>query len=124
MRNWHTRLYRSTQKRVLSDGLQHLRACRHWAMAQAMSTYERATELMEAEVGDELVALQPSLGLCFGFNSVAAAVWQRLDTPKSAEELVAELLDEYEVERSQCAAELDELLDRMTEHGLIRRRSE
>jgi hypothetical protein len=89
-----------------------------------MSIYERATELMEAEVGDELVALQPDLGLCFGFNSVATAVWHHLKTPKSSEELIAELLSEYEVDEPQCAAELGELLSRMTEHGLIRCRPE
>jgi hypothetical protein len=93
-------------------------------MAAPMTTYERATELMEAEVGDELVALQPDLGLCFGFNSVATAVWHQLKTPKSSDELVAHLLAEYEVDEPTCSAELNELLGRMTKRGLIRCRSE
>ena len=33
---------------------------------------------MEAELGEELVALDPQAGNCFGFNEVAAWVWRRL----------------------------------------------
>ena len=45
--------------------------------------YQRATELLEAELGDELVALDQAQGQCFGFNGVATSVcdcW----TPRSA----------------------------------------
>ena len=38
--------------------------------------YKRRTELMEAELGDELVGLDPAAGECFGFNSVATSVWR------------------------------------------------
>ena len=47
--------------------------------------YERATSLMEAELGDELVGLQPDAGVCYGFNSVAKRVWQLLEQPQSFE---------------------------------------
>ena len=84
-----------------------------------MRTYRRATELMEADLGDELVALQPDLGLCFGFNGVATEVWKQLETPKSFDQLKGHLLAGYEVDERQCSSELDELLGRMIEQGLI-----
>ena len=96
-----------------------LRGRRNWANSAAMTLYRRATELMEAELGDELVALQPDLGLCFGFNGVATEVWKQLATPKSFEELKERLLAGYDVDEQRCSDELGDLLGQMVEKGLI-----
>jgi len=82
--------------------------------------YVRARELMEADMDDELVALDPQGGLCFGFNSVATSVWKLLDQPRSAGELQAALHENYEVAPEQCAAEVGELLDDLAAKGLVR----
>jgi hypothetical protein len=74
---------------------------------------------MEAELGDELVALDPDGGNCFGFNGVATSVWRRLSEPKSFDQLRDELLDEYDVDRDQCSKELQGLLDDMIAKRLI-----
>ena len=84
--------------------------------------YERAAELMEAELGDELVALDPDGGKCFGFNAVAASVWRHLAEPRTCKQLREALLEEYEVDPDECAAELERLLDDLTQKGLIARR--
>lgn len=84
-----------------------------------MTVYKRAVDLMEAELGDELVALDPNAGDCFGFNSVATSVWRQLQEPKSFEELRDALLEEYEVDQQRCARELQELLDDLSARGLI-----
>jgi hypothetical protein len=82
-------------------------------------TYRRATDLMEASLGEELVALDAANGNCFGFNEVATQVWRRLQQPASFEQLRDELLKEYDVTDEQCASELEALLDDMVEQGLI-----
>lgn len=84
-----------------------------------MKVYSRATELLEAEVGDELVALEPHAGVCFGFNSVATSVWQQLESPQNFDQIKAGLLAEYDVNEQQCAAELEELLASLIDKGLI-----
>lgn len=81
--------------------------------------YQRAAMLMEAEVGDEVVGLDPQNGSCFGFNSVAASVWRALVEPHTFAELRDGLLEEYDVELADCTAELKSLLDDMTAKGLI-----
>jgi len=83
--------------------------------------YKRRAELMEAELGDELVALDPSAGECFGFNSVATSVWRELQQPRTFDQLRDALLDQYEVEPGQCAQELEELLDDLAAKGLVTR---
>ena len=84
-----------------------------------MIIYKRAIDLMEAELGDELVALDPNAGECFGFNSVATSVWRQLGEPKSFEQLRDALLEEYQVEPEQCTDELRELLDDLSARGLV-----
>lgn len=81
--------------------------------------YRRSVELMEADLGDELVALEPTVGECFGFNSVATSVWRHLQEPRSFDELREALLEEYEVDAEQCSRELKELLDDLSAKGLV-----
>lgn len=81
--------------------------------------YRRAVELMEADLGEELVALDPERGSCFGFNEIAADVWRRLAQPASFEDLRDGLLADYEVSEQQCSEELDTLLNDMVGRGLI-----
>lgn len=85
-------------------------------------TYRRLVELMEAELGDELVALDADNGQCFGFNNVATSVWRHLEQPRSFDQLRDALVEEYEVEAAQCAMELEQLLDDLAQKGLVGRR--
>ena len=64
-----------------------------------VTTYQRAKNLMEADVGDEIVALDVDGGTCFGFNDVASSVWRKLAEPMRFEMLRDELLAEYDVPR-------------------------
>jgi hypothetical protein len=82
--------------------------------------YQRAVDLMEAELGDEIVALDVNGGTCFGFNGVASSVWRALAEPTSFEALRDRLLGEYEVSADQCTEELRELLADLTGKGLVR----
>ena len=81
--------------------------------------YRRSAQLMEADIGDELVALDAEAGVCFGFNQVATKVWKALAQPRSFDQLREALLDEYDVGEEQCASELRELLEDMAAKKLV-----
>lgn len=85
--------------------------------------YERATNLLEAELGEELMAMDVASGSCFGFNSVATHIWRQLACPKSFRELSGSLIAEYEVGPEQCAEELQVLLNDLIEKRLVRLRA-
>lgn len=74
---------------------------------------------MEAGLGDELVALDPDGGECFGFNSVATSIWRELQQPKTFDQLRDALLSEYDVDAEQCTRQLQELLDDLCSKGLV-----
>lgn len=82
--------------------------------------YERATELLEADLGDDLLALDAEGGTCFGFNSVATEVWRQLVSPQSFDKLKQGLMAKYDVSSEQCAEELEELLNSLAKTGLVR----
>jgi len=83
--------------------------------------YSRAAELMEAELGDELVGLDVEAGNCFGFNDVATVIWRELEQPKSFDAIHAKLTDQYDVDPGECARDLSELLDDLIAKGLVTR---
>jgi hypothetical protein len=82
--------------------------------------FARATSLLEAEVDDELVALDVKLGKCFGFNPVATSTWKLLAQTRSFAELRRELMEEYEVNAERCTEELAALLHELVETGLAK----
>ena len=52
-------------------------------------------------------------------NEVSAFVWEKLKTPISKEDLLKAVLDEYEVEKTVAAADLNTLLDTLKGYGII-----
>lgn len=81
--------------------------------------YIRAAGLLQADLGSELVALDPVGGACFGFNDVASSVWRSLEDPKTFEQIQDGLLAEFEVERQECIRELRALLKDLQARGLV-----
>jgi hypothetical protein len=81
--------------------------------------YKRAADLMEASVGEEILGLDARAGNCYGFNGVAASIWRKLENPKSFDELLSELIEEYEVDAEQCSPEVRAFLDDMLTQGLV-----
>ena len=88
--------------------------------AMATTLYVRAKDLLEAELGDDLVALDVDGGHCFGFNSVAADIWRLLDRPQDFDTLRLALMDQYEVDVGECAVELRSCLADLEMQGLVR----
>ena len=83
------------------------------------TNYARSPQALSAQVDDDIVALQAERGFAFGMEGVTAAVWQRLETPASLDQLVAGLLEEYEVDAAQCRSEVTELLAQLVDEGLV-----
>ena len=83
--------------------------------------YSRAAPLLEAEVDQEIVALDREQGEVFGFNLVASDVWRLLEQPRTIGELCAELEQRYTVAADECAADVAELLEQLIEMKLVKR---
>ena len=76
-------------------------------------------EVLFQEVSGELVLLDLSGENYFGLDEIGARIWQLLDQGRSVGELLDTLLDEYNVSREILENDLEELLGKLSEAGLI-----
>lgn len=77
------------------------------------------SEQVSCPLGDESAILNLKNSVYYGMNPVGARVWNLVQQPKSVSQLRDALLDEYEVEATQCERDLLDLLEQMRVEGLI-----
>ena len=58
-------------------------------------------------------------GKYFSLNPVATHIWDLLENPLALDELCGLLMDEYEVDFTQCNSEVAEHLEEMVGLGLV-----
>lgn len=79
----------------------------------------RAEDALGAPLEDKLLMLSVAQGSYFEFSPVTRRIWELLETPRSLSGLVAQLLDEYDVDREVCRAEVRTVVERLMEEGLV-----
>ena len=85
------------------------------------STVVRGEGCVGAELSpDETVVLGADLENYFGFDSVASRVWQLVERPMTVDAICSVLMDEFEVDRATCEAELLEFVNRLASESLVR----
>ena len=76
-------------------------------------------QVLSQEINGETVLLDLTSEQYFGLNSVGTRIWQLLVAGESADGIVDILLDEFEVPEIQAKQDVEELLLRLDEAGLI-----
>ena len=76
-------------------------------------------DVLAQELAGETVLLDLASESYFGLDSVGTRVWQLLGEGAEQEQVVAALLEEYEVERAVLERDITDLLGRLAEAGLI-----
>lgn len=72
------------------------------------------------ELEGEAVILNLATGTYFGLDRVGTRIWQLIAEHGSTDKVVDAMLAEYEVDERQFRRDLDELIGRLSEKGLIR----
>jgi hypothetical protein len=70
-------------------------------------------------VGGEAVILHLDDGVYYSLNPVGARVWALLQQPRTTDELVAGVLEDFEVSADRCRADVEELLGALRARALI-----
>ena len=83
--------------------------------------YQRSAQALHSEIAGDVVALHVERGECFGMADVTAEVWRLLAEPNDLDAMCAALTATYNVEDSQCRAEIGPLLDELVAAGLVER---
>ena len=81
--------------------------------------YSRTQDVIEAEVGGEIVVLHTQNWQYFEFDQTGASIWNLLREPKELGALVDDLVTSYDVDRARCAEDTKAFLNDMVEQGLV-----
>jgi hypothetical protein len=79
----------------------------------------RNNSLIEAEVENEIVALNIETNTCYGLNPVGSRIWRLLAAPIRISDICAKLLTEYKVHSNACERQVLDLLEELRAEGLI-----
>jgi hypothetical protein len=85
----------------------------------AASVVARSDGFIEAEIDNEIVALNIERGSCYGLNRVGSRVWGLIASPTCVRDVCATLLAEYKVDPETCEHEVLDLLEELRREGLI-----
>jgi hypothetical protein len=80
---------------------------------------KRNGDILTAPMDEMLLMMSVEQGKYFGLNGAGPRIWELLEQPLTEDELVAALLDEYEVTREVCAAEVAAFLAGLRERHLL-----
>lgn len=82
--------------------------------------YIQNKKVIQSKIGDEVVMLDMDSGFYFGLNSVASIIWGKLEKAMSLQEILNELLEEYNIDRHTCEKDTMEFLDELFEKNIIK----
>lgn len=80
----------------------------------------RNAELVAADMDGDLVMLSIETGAYYGLTGIAPQIWRTLESPHTVDELITNLLQQYEVSEDVLRADVKVFLSEMKENGLIR----
>ena len=76
-------------------------------------------EVHSQEVGGETVLLDLQSESYFGLDEVGTRVWQLLQDSRDMEFIFKTILNEYDVEEEQLRKDLEDLVEKLVDAGLI-----
>jgi hypothetical protein len=80
----------------------------------------RGDDLFTAPLGDEVALMQMATGTYFVLDEVAAAIWDRIETPTAVGAICQELRDAYAVAEDRCEADVVQFLEALRLKQLVR----
>ena len=72
------------------------------------------------DLAGEAVILNLATGTYFGLDAVGTRLWHLITEHGSTEKVIEALLAEYEVEEGQLRRDVDDLIQQLTDKGLVR----
>jgi hypothetical protein len=74
---------------------------------------------VSVDINSEAIILNLQDGRYYGLDPVGALIWERIQTPARVSDVVADLLNEFEVEPEQCRDDVLSLLNELAGRGLV-----
>ncbi len=82
--------------------------------------YIQNKKVIQSKIGDEVVMLDMDSGFYFGLNSVASIIWGKLEKEVSFDEIILDLLNEYNIDKLTCENETKIFLHQLLSKNIIK----
>ena len=83
------------------------------------AVYRRNTDILSANVDDDLVMMSIQAGNYYNIGGVGTFIWELLAEPKSVDQLVHGVMADYDVEHDRCAADVGAFVQELIRLDLI-----
>ena len=80
---------------------------------------KRNNEVFASEIDDEVVMMNIQSGKYFGMDAIGSRIWQLVEEKIQVKEIIAQLLEEYNVTEEQCSNDVLEFLNELYEQNLV-----
>ena len=83
------------------------------------SIVTQAEDQVSTDIDGEVVLMGIENGNYYGFDKILSRIWTLIETPTTISSLIEQLMQEYDVERSECESDVLSVLNEMLEDKLI-----
>ena len=79
----------------------------------------KTEEVVLAELDGKVVMMSIENGQYYGLDEVGTCIWEMMSEPVKVGDIIARLMQEYEVAREECEKDVIAFLERLHEKKLI-----
>ena len=74
-------------------------------MTEANRLYARSVDVVETQVDGKVMLLHVNDWRYFALDTAGSAIWSMLESPKTIEDIVARLMNRFDVDAERCRAD-------------------
>ena len=79
----------------------------------------RKTNNLSSKIDNELVILNVNKGEYNGLDEIGSDIWNQLESPMILSDLIAKLVEKYNVNEQQCTLDVIDFITELEKAGLI-----
>jgi len=79
----------------------------------------REGDWLAAKVGEEIVMMSAEKGNYIGLSEVGSRIWELIETPRTVDDICAQLVTEFDVAAEACRNDVETFLNELADHGAI-----
>ena len=75
--------------------------------------------LVQADIDDEIVVMRLDTGEFYSLTGTGASIWRLIDGSRDRDSLVGALAAQFEADKAEITADVDDFLRQLKESGLL-----
>ncbi|TYP70296.1 lasso peptide biosynthesis PqqD family chaperone [Paenibacillus methanolicus] len=82
--------------------------------------YQQVEGNLVSDMNGEKVMLSIASSKYYNLGQVGGAIWEKLQSPATVHEVVAQLTEEYDIDREACEQQVVRFLESLLKEGLVK----